>query len=36
MIDAAGDEWDIDTEPVDVNITICQWNGNKTGTLYFS
>lgn len=36
MIDSDGDEWDIDTEPVSVNITICQWVGNKTGTLYFS
>lgn len=36
MIDNEGDEWDIDTEPVDINITICQWVGNKTGTLYFS
>ena len=36
MIDSEGDEWDIDTEPVSVNITICQWIGNKTGTLYFS
>lgn len=36
MIDSNGDEFDIDTEPVSVNITICQWVGNKTGTLYFS
>lgn len=36
MIDAEGEEWEIDTEPVDINIMICQWNGNKTGTLYFS
>ena len=36
MIDSAGDEFDIDTEPIDVNITICQWIGNKSGILYFS
>lgn len=36
MIDSDGDEWDIDTEPIDVNTTICQWIGNKTGILYFS
>lgn len=36
MVDSDGDEWDIDIEPVSVNITICQWVGNKTGTLYFS
>ena len=36
MVDYEGNEWEIDVQPMTINTTLCQWNGNKTGKLYFS
>lgn len=36
MTDADDNDWEVDYEAVDTNNGIVTWEGNKTGTLYFS
>ena len=36
MTDSDGNDWEVDYEPIDANSGTVEWEGNKTGTLYFS